>query len=145
MSLEIRIIGDSNIHLRFEYHRRFEYIFESIFEYFRIFEYQIRILNGSSSLLYKSGNKVVDDFFKYAHNLMEFVPYDQFKVTKFIANVESYEATWVDGSIWYWNDQKMNFVRCGPMQVILRRLNNSKKSLLRSTIHINLIIIHNIY
>ncbi len=74
------IIRDSNIHLRFECHQRFKYpfeirmlseiristwdsniigdsniyIFESTFEYFRIFEYQIRILNGSSSMEYKT-------------------------------------------------------------------------------------------
>ena len=43
----------------------------------------------------------------------EFVPYDQFKNIKFIAKVESYEATWIDGNIQGWNKK-----------VILKKLNN---------------------
>ena len=55
-------------------------------------------------LFYKSENKVVDDFIRYNQNnlmdgIIEFVPYDQFKDIRFIAKVESYEATWIEGNI----------------------------------------------
>jgi len=59
-------------------------------------------------LLYKSENKVVDDFIRYTHinnnlevNTIEFVPYDQFKDIKFIAKIESYKAIWIEGNILY--------------------------------------------
>ncbi len=92
-------------------------------------------------LLYKSGNKVVDYFTRNKLvdmirnvkidsdldvNMMEFVPYDQFNDIEYIAKFESYEATWIDGNIQSWSNEKMNFKRSGPMQVILKRLNNSE-------------------
>ena len=49
-------------------------------------------------LFYKSGNKAVDDFINLM-DMMGFVPYDQFKDIKFIAKVESYEATWIESNI----------------------------------------------
>ena len=54
-------------------------------------------------LLYKSGNNVVDDFINknLEGEIMEFVPYNQFKDIKFIIKVESYEATWINGNICY--------------------------------------------
>ena len=81
-------------------------------------------------LFYKSGNKVVDDFIRciniYSINEMEFVPYDQFKDIKFIAKFECYEAIWIDGNIQDWNKEEMDFKRGGPVQVVLKRLNNSE-------------------
>src|ERR1044071_8884295 len=58
----------------------------------------------TDQLLYKSGNKVVDDFIKHTQTnsnlnfnvMMEFVPYDQFRDIGFITEVESnniYKAT----------------------------------------------------
>ncbi len=82
------------------------------------------------NLFYKSGNKIVDDFIRYTqinnYNMLEFVPYNQFKDIKFIAKIECYEATWIDGNIQDWNKKEMNFKRGGPMQVVLKRLNNSE-------------------
>ncbi len=85
-------------------------------------------------LLYKSGNKVVDDFISNAqintiHNnleadIMEFIPYDQFKDIKFINNFKSYKATWIEGNIQSW--KKINFKRSGAMRVVLKKLNNSE-------------------
>ena len=86
-----------------------------------------------SALFYRpSGNKIVDDFIRNSQinnglivNMMEFVPYDQFKDIDYIAKFESYEATWIEGNIQSWNNEKMNFKRSGPMQVVLKRLNDS--------------------
>ena len=79
-------------------------------------------------LLYKSGNNVVDDFINknLEGEIMEFVPYNQFKDIKFIIKVESYEATWIEGNIKSWNKKEINFKRSGPMQVVLKRLKNSE-------------------
>ncbi len=84
-------------------------------------------------LLHKSGNKVVDDFISYTQinsnlgaGMLEFVPYDQFKDIEIIAKVESYEATWIEGNIKSWNKKEINFKRSSPMQVVLKRFNNSE-------------------
>src|SRR5688572_21747524 len=79
-----------------------------------------------------SGNKLVDDFIRSLNlktyqisDMMEFVPYDKFKDIEFNIKVYSYEATWIDGCIWYWDNWNDKFIRRGPMQVVLKRLNNS--------------------
>ena len=90
--------------------------------------------------LYKSGNKVVDDFIRNAQideidstlynniNMLEFVPYDQFRdiESKGKFSKAYKEATWIDGNIQSWNKKEMNFKRSGPKQVVLKRLNNSE-------------------
>src|SRR6266540_5177443 len=80
-------------------------------------------------LLYKSGNKVVDDFIRYTQinsnlkvRILEFVPYNQFKNIEFIAEggfSKVYKATWIDGFIHYWDEEKLNFKRIGSTQVVL--------------------------
>ena len=87
-------------------------------------------------LLYKSGNKIVDDFIRYTQissdlevDMLEFVPYYQFKNIKSIAEggfSKIYTATWIDGNIQDWNKEEMNFKRSGSVQVVLKRLNNSE-------------------
>ncbi|SRR6266498_4867474 len=87
-----------------------------------------------SNILYKpSGSESVDDFIRNAHinlgqksNMIEFVPYDQFKDIKFIAKLGYYEATWIDGYIQHWNLKKMELKRSGPKTVVLKKLNNSE-------------------
>ena len=62
------------------------------------------------NLLYKSENKDVDDFIRKVQidssldiNIMEFVPYDQFKDVesegRFNKIYEGYKATWINGNI----------------------------------------------
>ena len=82
-------------------------------------------------LIYKCRNKVVDDFISYINtnsfdDILEFVPYCQFKEIEFIAEGECYKTTWIDGYIKDWNKEKMNFKRSGSITVILKRLNNSE-------------------
>src|SRR5688572_342818 len=63
-----------------------------------------------SNILYRpSGNKFVDDFVRNLQinsrrivETIEFVPYNQFKDIKFIAEFQSYRATWIDGNIENW-------------------------------------------
>ncbi len=87
-------------------------------------------------LFYKSGNKAVDDFISNTQinsnsimDMMEFVPYDQFKGMKsegkFSEAYKAYKATWIYGNIQGWNKKKINFKRSGFMQVVLKRLSNS--------------------
>ena len=91
-------------------------------------------------LLYKSGNKVVDDFIRNAqiniiHNeleadIMEFIPYDQFKDIgsegEFSETYKVYKATWIYGNIQSWSKKEIDFKRNGSMQVVLKRLNDSE-------------------
>ena len=56
---------------------------------------------------------------------MEFVPYNQFKDVKFIAEggfSKIYKAIWVDGPIFNWDKIK----RSHNYTVVLKKLNNSK-------------------
>ncbi len=112
------------------------------------------------NLLHKSGNKVVDDFIKYTqikgyanevvddfiYTLMEFVPYNQFKYIKFIAEggfSKVYKATWIDGYIKSWNEKEINFKRSGPITVALKKLNNSENITTKELNEVyNLIIIY---
>ncbi len=90
-------------------------------------------------LLYKSDNKVVDDFIRKTQiaqiinnlkdGLMEFVPYDQFKDIELSFEDEfskTFKATWINGPILNWDDKKLNFIRRGYMKVELKKLNNSE-------------------
>ena len=61
---------------------------------------------------------------------MEFVPYDRFKDIEFIAEggfSKIYKATWIDGPIKGWNDQKQSYTRNKSRTVVLKKLNNSKE------------------
>src|ERR1044072_7812208 len=90
-----------------------------------------------SNVLYKpSGNKIVYDFIKYTQinshleiGTMEFVTFDQFKNVEFIAEggfSKVYKATWTDGCIILWDEEKLYFERWGPMKVALKKLNHSE-------------------
>ncbi len=109
-------------------------------------------------LLYKSGNKVVDDFIRYTQInneqtnsrltcdlMMEFVPYNQFQDIKFIAEggfSKVYRATWIVGYIQGWNEKDMSFERSGPATVALKKLDNSENitTMELNEVKINLII-----
>ena len=112
----------------------------------------------ADKLLYKSGNKDVDDFIankKFIEinddlivGMMEFVPYDRFKGIKFIGDIKLskiYKATWIDGPILNWNDKELNFERIGTKKIVLKQLKNSKNitSEKLNKVYINLIIIYN--
>ena len=81
-----------------------------------------------------SGNKVIDDFIRSTQvslvgkeGKMEFVPYNQFKDVKFVAEggfSKIYKATWVDGPIR--NYEYKNPSRNRNYTVVLKKLNNSK-------------------
>ena len=83
----------------------------------------------AKSLYKPSGNQAIDDFIKYTlindskfAGKMEFVPYDQFKDVKFIAEggfSKIYKAIWIDGPIKY-DFPQPNYA------VVLKKLNNSK-------------------
>ncbi|CAB4421451.1 unnamed protein product [Rhizophagus irregularis] len=89
----------------------------------------------------KSGNKVIDDFIRstqinYGNSgvKLEFVPYDQFKNIKFIAEggfSKIYKAIWVNGPIINWHEierNDWNITRYNNYTVVLKKLNNSKNT-----------------
>ena len=87
--------------------------------------------------LKQSGNKVIDDFIRYTQTNyverrgeMEFVPYDQFKNIKFIAEggfSKIYKATWIDGPMTDWNKEEQKYNCSGTMIIALKELNSSEK------------------
>ncbi|CAB5299057.1 unnamed protein product [Rhizophagus irregularis] len=95
----------------------------------------------AKSVYIPSGNKVIDDFIMHTltsssklAGKMVFVPYDQFKDVKFIAErgfSEIYKAIWIDGPVINnWSKKKQSF--CKPTykknyEVVLKKLNNSKE------------------
>ncbi|GBC02886.1 hypothetical protein RclHR1_04880011 [Rhizophagus clarus] len=89
-----------------------------------------------ATTIIQSGNKVIDDFIRYtltnSSNIpikMEFVSYDKFNDMKFISEggfSKIYKATWIDGPISRWNNEKQRYCRSGKMTVALKELNNSK-------------------
>jgi hypothetical protein len=94
-----------------------------------------RICYRMKTIFKPSGNEIIDDFIRHtqinlekAEGKMEFVPFDQFKNIKFIAEggfSKIYKATWVDGPIkWYYS--KKDIVRKPNHTVVLKKLNNSK-------------------
>ncbi len=67
---------------------------------YNLFNKRRKPLEEIHILYEQSGNEFVDDFIRNTQinnnlegDMMEFVPYGQFKNIKFIAKVESYEAT----------------------------------------------------
>ncbi|GBC41166.2 kinase-like domain-containing protein [Rhizophagus irregularis DAOM 181602=DAOM 197198] len=94
----------------------------------------------AKSVYIPSGNKVIDDFIMHTltssnklAGKMVFVPYNQFKDVKFIAEggfSKVYKAIWIDGPIiTKWNKEKLSF--CKPAcnknyEVVLKKLKNSK-------------------
>lgn len=81
-----------------------------------------------------SGNKVVDDFIRRytlvnGEVCIEFVPFDKFKDVKYIGEggfSRVYSATWKEGPIANWNDEKQKYARHGKITVALKELNESK-------------------
>src|SRR5437667_8417575 len=107
--------------------------------------------------LYKpSGNKVIDDFIKCAlinvnklTGKMEFVPYDRFKNVEFIAEggfSKIYKATWIDGPIKGWDNQKQCYNRNKSSKgsaVVLKKLNNSKEITSKELNEVNILYYFN--
>ncbi len=90
----------------------------------------------TDQLLYKSGNKDVDDFIGYTQisdnpkvRIMEFVTYDQFKDIELIGEGifgKIYRANWINGPVFNWDNKELKFRRSGLRKVILKKLNNSE-------------------
>jgi len=82
----------------------------------------------------KSGNIIVDDFISKqigGDNMIEFVPYNQFKDIKYSSKVKAYMATWITGNIQGWNKNELNFTRSGSTQVFIKKFNNSENITLK--------------
>src|SRR3954463_12588314 len=79
-----------------------------------------------------SGNNDIDKFIQVTqlsahHNMskvLEWIPYNRFYDIKHIAERKVYEANWIDGCIYKWDDENQNWEREGCELVILKSLNN---------------------
>ncbi|RIA79780.1 kinase-like domain-containing protein [Glomus cerebriforme] len=86
---------------------------------------------------WSSGNDDIDKFIQDTqlsatsnYKVLEWIPYDRFHNIKYIAKGgfgKVYKANWIDGDIYYWDNENQNWKRNGSnMKVALKSLNNSK-------------------
>src|SRR2546427_193003 len=85
-----------------------------------------------------SGNVDIDQFIQEAQlsandfdRVIEWIPYDRFNNIENIAEggfSKVFKANWIDGNMWYWDDNNQNWKRYEPNKfVALKRLDNSNK------------------
>src|SRR5437764_13014648 len=82
-----------------------------------------------------SGNKIIDDFIHKCQilsslpmNILEWIPFDQFiKIKKLTEGGFSsiYTAKWTRGYLCDYDENKREFIRFRPQNVVLKNLNNS--------------------
>ena len=83
-----------------------------------------------------SGNKEIDELIQYtqlnatqACDYLEWIPFEKFEMVKYIGRggfSVVYSALWMEGPRWIWDDGAQEWTRAGPMNVALKRLDNSQ-------------------
>src|SRR5581483_9789227 len=83
-----------------------------------------------------SANKEIDELIRYtqlsatqACDYLEWIPFEKFEMVKYIGSggfSSVYSALWMEGPRWNWDDGAQEWTRAGPMNVALKRLNNSQ-------------------
>ena len=84
-----------------------------------------------------SGNLNIDDFIKHTQlnangsvDYLEYIDFNQFDLVKNTnkggAFSVVYSAVWLEGPRWIWDEDAEQWMRNGPIKVVLKRLNNSQ-------------------
>ncbi|GBC05293.1 hypothetical protein RclHR1_06160004 [Rhizophagus clarus] len=83
-----------------------------------------------------SGNKEIDELIRYtqlnatqACDYLEWIPFENFELVKYIGKgrfSSVYSALWMEGPRWIWDDVAQEWTRGGPINVALKRLDNSQ-------------------
>ena len=115
---------------------------------------QICIICHQTKLLYiPSGNKIIDEFVRYAQinfaqESSRFIPYYQFKDLKKVGEggfSKIYKATWINGPS-YWNEKKEDFEYKDPDKTVaLKQLNNSKNITVKELNEVSIITLNIIF
>ncbi|PKC64176.1 hypothetical protein RhiirA1_396271 [Rhizophagus irregularis] len=84
-----------------------------------------------------SKNKEIDELIRYtqlnatqACDYLEWIPFEKFEMVKYVGKggfSSVYSALWMEGPRWIWDDGAQEWTRAGPMNVALKRLDNSQK------------------
>jgi hypothetical protein len=87
-------------------------------------------------LYWTSGNKEIDELIRHTRlsasqtcDYLEWIPFEKFEMVKYIDNGGFgcvYSALWMEGLRWTWDDSAQEWTRAGPMNVALKRLDNSQ-------------------
>ncbi|PKC67531.1 kinase-like protein [Rhizophagus irregularis] len=87
-------------------------------------------------LYWTSGNKEIDELIQYtqlnatqACDYLEWIPFEKFELVKYVGKggfSSVYSALWMEGPRWIWDDGAQEWTRAGPMNVALKRLDNSR-------------------
>ena len=85
---------------------------------------------------WSSGNKEIDELIRHTQlnatqtcDYLEWIPFEKFEMVKYIGNggfSVVYSALWMEGPRWIWDDGAQEWTRSGPMNVALKRLDNSQ-------------------
>ncbi|GBC07328.1 hypothetical protein RclHR1_00740011 [Rhizophagus clarus] len=83
-----------------------------------------------------SENKDIDELIRHTQlnatqtcDYLEWIPFEVFEMVKFIGNGgfgSVYSALWLEGPRWKWDDSAQEWTRAGPINVVLKRLDNSQ-------------------
>ncbi|RIA90086.1 kinase-like domain-containing protein [Glomus cerebriforme] len=82
-----------------------------------------------------SENKEIDELVRHTQlnasqkcDYLEWIPFEKFDMVKYIGSGgfgSVYSALWMEGPRWIWDDGAQEWTRAGPMNVALKRLDNS--------------------
>src|SRR5437762_2347451 len=86
-------------------------------------------------LYWTSENKEIDELIRHTQlnasqtcDYLEWIPFEKFEMVKYIGSGGFgcvYSALWMEGPRWIWDDGAQEWTRAGPMNVALKRLDNS--------------------
>ena len=87
-------------------------------------------------LHWTSRNKDMDELIHHTQlnasqicDYLEWIPFEKFEMVKYIGTggfSVVYSALWMEGPRWIWDDGAQEWTRSGPMNVALKRLDNSQ-------------------
>ena len=87
-------------------------------------------------LIGTTGNKKIEELIRHtqlnatqACDYLEWIPFEKFEMVKYIGSGGFgcvYSALWMEGPRWIWDDDAQEWTRAGPMDVALKRLDNSQ-------------------
>ncbi|GBC07334.1 hypothetical protein RclHR1_00740017 [Rhizophagus clarus] len=82
-----------------------------------------------------SENKEIDELIRHTQlnasqtcDYLEWIPFEKFEMVKYISSGgfgSVYSALWMEGPRWNWDEGAQEWTRAGPMNVALKRLDNS--------------------
>ncbi|GBC05292.1 hypothetical protein RclHR1_06160003 [Rhizophagus clarus] len=83
-----------------------------------------------------SGNEEIDKLIRHSQlnaaqvcDYLEWIPFEKFEMVKYIGRggfSSIYSALWMEGPRWIWDDDAQEWTRAGPINVVLKRLDNSQ-------------------